>query len=75
MKVRALSKLHYLHLKSGNFMTLVCKRRDETITAIVLKEFSKQDGNTVTNWQSLLLSKPSEFSFSKFITIFGVEMH
>lgn len=29
-------------------MTFVYKRKDETITAIVLKQVSKQDHNTVT---------------------------
>lgn len=41
MKVRG-EKLNYLHLKSGDFMTLIYKRKDETITVIVLKEVSKK---------------------------------
>lgn len=41
VKVRG-EKLNYLHLKSGDFMTLIYKRKDETITVIVLKEVSKK---------------------------------
>lgn len=54
-------------------MTIVYKRKDETITAIVLKEVSKQDSNTVAKWQSFIFSKTPEFSFSKLINIFRVE--
>lgn len=60
-------------------MTLVYRRKMKqllpiTITIIVLKEVSKQGGNTVAKWQSLIFSKTPEFSFSKSINIFGVEM-